>query len=64
MPVEDCQSDGKPGRRWGGSGKCYTYGPGTGRTRDDAEKLAARQGRAIHVDESRRDPGLIIVEER
>lgn len=41
MPVQDCTVNGKPGRRWGKSGKCYT---GKG-----AEKKAKKQGAAAHA---------------
>lgn len=46
MPVHPCQEDGKPGAKWGNSGKCYTYGSGTGRSRGEAIQAAIRQGRA------------------
>ena len=36
MPLNDCQSDGLPGVKWGDAGKCYTYQPG-----DDAGRAAA-----------------------
>ena len=39
MPVMDCVKDGKPGKKYGVGGVCYT-GP-------DAEEKAKRQGRAI-----------------
>ncbi len=39
MPIQDCQLDGRKGKRWGKSGKCYT-GPG-------ARRKALRQARAI-----------------
>ena len=41
MPVMRCQANGKPGYKWGESGKCYT-GPG-------AKAQAQRQGRAIEA---------------
>ena len=28
MPLNDCESDGLPGVKWGEAGKCYTYEPG------------------------------------
>jgi hypothetical protein len=37
-PLQHCQSDGKPGWRWGDTGKCYTYTAG-----DDASEAAARK---------------------
>ena len=39
MPVKRCSSKGKPGKKFGKSGKCYT---GTG-----ARKKALAQGAAI-----------------
>ena len=47
MPVQRCRRNGKPGYRWGKSGKCYTYTPGSKRGREMARALAARQGAAI-----------------
>lgn len=41
MPVQDCIRDGKRGKRWGKSGKCY-LGP-------NAKALAERQGQAIRA---------------
>jgi len=49
MPVQSCRSEGKPGYRWGESGKCYTYTPGDDASRERAKDKAARQGRAIQV---------------
>jgi hypothetical protein len=36
VPVNDCQSEGLPGVKWGDAGKCYTYEPG-----DEAGRAAA-----------------------
>lgn len=36
MPLNDCQSDGLPGVKWGEAGTCYTYQPG-----DEAGRAAA-----------------------
>ena len=47
MPVQDCQENGKPGKRWGESGKCYTYTPGDKASLDRARNRALEQGRAI-----------------
>lgn len=46
MPVHPCTEDGKPGAKWGDSGKCYTYGAGTGRTRGEAIRAAINQATA------------------
>ena len=41
MPTQNCSKNGRKGRKYGKSGKCYT-----GR---NAESRAARQGRAIRA---------------
>ena len=41
MPLERCEAEGKPGWRWGKTGKCYGYAKG-----DKAGSLAAKK-RAI-----------------
>jgi len=52
MPVESCRIEGKPGYRWGKSGKCYTYTPGNEQSRNRAKDKAAKQGRAIQVNKA------------
>ena len=47
MPVKDCQDTGKPGLKWGDSGKCYTYTPNNEGSRRRAKKSAITQGIAI-----------------
>jgi len=54
MPVQKCKSEGKPGFKWGESGKCYTYSPGNESSRKAARKKAAEQGRAIKASQKRR----------
>lgn len=49
MPVQRCQSNGKPGFKWGQSGKCYTYTPGNKASRERAKASAAAQGRAVRA---------------
>ena len=49
MPVQSCRDGGKPGYRWGESGKCYVYTPNNEASRKAARAKAARQGRAIQV---------------
>ena len=44
MPVKDCQDNGKPGMKWGDSGKCYTYDPKNEGSRRNAKKEAIAQG--------------------
>lgn len=46
MPVEDCTKNGKKGKRFGSSGKCYT---GKGAT-----SKAKKQGRAIKAGSKKR----------
>lgn len=45
MPVKPCSSGGKPGKKYGDSGKCYT---GKG-----AQARAAKQGRAVQASQAR-----------
>jgi len=47
MPIKDCQDNGKPGLKWGDSGKCYTYDPNNEGSRRNAKKEAIAQGLAI-----------------
>lgn len=49
MPIKKCTSDGKPGYKWGDSGKCYTYTPNNESSRKRAEENAKKQGRAIET---------------
>jgi hypothetical protein len=39
MPIQSCTSNGKPGKKYGKSGKCYTG--------SDAKKKAIKQAQAI-----------------
>ena len=48
MPVQRVVTkDGKPGFRWGQSGKVYKYTPGNKASRERARKKAEKQGRAV-----------------
>lgn len=47
MPLNDCQSDGLPGVKWGDAGKCYTYQPGDEAGREAAVAKALAQAVAI-----------------
>lgn len=47
MPVKECESNGKPGLKWGDSGKCYTYTAKDEVSRNKARKSAIIQGIAI-----------------
>lgn len=49
MPVQKCQSSGRPGYKWGESGKCYTYAPGDRASRLRAKRKAEEQGRAART---------------
>lgn len=49
MPVQRCQSDGKPGYKWGASGHCYTYTAGNKESREEARHKAEQQGAAIQL---------------
>jgi hypothetical protein len=49
MPVQPCQSDGKPGYKWGESGACYAYTPGDEASASRARASAERQGRAARA---------------
>lgn len=53
MPVMSCTSDGKPGFKYGESGKCYTYTNGDKRGTDLARAKANKQGRAIEANRKR-----------
>lgn len=47
MPVKACQSNGKPGFKYGDEGKCYTYTKGNAASKNRAYDKAVAQGRAI-----------------
>lgn len=47
MPVQACSLDGKPGFRWGTSGKVYQYTPGDEAGAAEAKRKAYVQGYAI-----------------
>jgi len=47
MPVMRCQENGKPGYKYGESGKCYTYTPGNLKDEKQAKEKAIQQGLAI-----------------
>lgn len=52
MPVKKCQKDGKPGYKYGDSGKCYTYESGNEAERKEAKRKAHIQGAAIQENSS------------
>jgi len=47
MPIQSCQSENKPGFKYGDSGKCYTYDPKNEGSKNKAKKSAIIQGIAI-----------------
>ena len=47
MPVKECSDEGKPGYKYGDSGKCYTYEEGNESSRKTAKRKAIIQGYAI-----------------
>ncbi len=51
MPVMPCQEEGKPGWKFGESGKCYTYTANNKQSEATAKLLAAKQGAAEHLNE-------------
>lgn len=44
MPLKRCRSNNKPGWKFGDSGKCYTYTPGSKESEKEARKQAVKQG--------------------
>lgn len=44
MPVNPCSENGKPGFRWGDSGKCYLYTPNDEKSMGEAKRKATLQG--------------------
>ncbi len=55
MPVIVCTLDGRPGFKWGGRGKCYTYALEDERSKKAARSKAAAQGLAIKLSQGRTD---------
>lgn len=49
MPVISCNQDGKPGFKWGESGRCYTYTTGNRLSMEAARERARKQGAAIKI---------------
>jgi hypothetical protein len=49
MPIQRCQKNGKPGFKWGKSGKCYIYTPNNKASRERARQRALQQARAIQA---------------
>jgi len=53
MPVKPCQENGKPGFKYGDSGKCYTYTPGNTQSKAQARLKAEAQGAAVRSSQER-----------
>ena len=49
MPVRNCSENGKPGYRWGDSGKCYVYTSSDPKSRERALTQARAQGLAARL---------------
>ena len=49
MPIMPCTKNGKPGFKWGKSGRCYPYTLGNKASKTSARKKAAKQAAAIHA---------------
>lgn len=49
MPVHRTSKNGKPGYKWGTSGKTYTYTKGNKASMQRAKNKASKQGRAIRA---------------
>jgi hypothetical protein len=47
MPVMKCTEKGRPGWKFGESGKCYTYTPGDLKSEKEAKRKAHLQGVAM-----------------
>ena len=51
MPVMQCTEEGKPGWKFGESGKCYTYTENDKQSEATAKLRAAKQGAAEQSNE-------------
>lgn len=49
MPVIKCSENGRPGWKWGSSGKCYTYTPGNAESSKQAHAKVVKQGQAARA---------------
>jgi hypothetical protein len=54
MPLTRCSEDGKPGWKWGESGKCYTFTRGDAASERAARKKARDQAVAIAGNRARK----------
>jgi hypothetical protein len=53
MPIKSCESDKKPGLKWGDQNTCYTYDPNDKISKEKARRKAQRQGIAITISEQK-----------
>ena len=58
MPVKSCEIDGRPGYKWGESGKCYTFDSGDKESMARARSRASAQGVAAYYAGYREDVKL------
>jgi SPP1 gp7 family putative phage head morphogenesis protein len=49
LPIQTCEINGKPGYKWGETGKCYTYTPGNKKEEKQALAKAKEQMKAIYA---------------
>jgi len=54
MPIKRCFLNGRPGFKYGDSGKCYTYEPGNEESKKAAMAKAQEQRKAVKVSQSKR----------
>ncbi len=53
MPLMTCQKDGKPGWKFGSSGRCYTFTKGNRQSEQVALSKAIKQAAAIKASQAR-----------
>jgi hypothetical protein len=53
MPLQRCEQDGRPGWKWGATGACFTYAPGSLSAENIARKNAMAQAVAISFAQKR-----------
>lgn len=64
MPVNSCNSNGKPGYKWGDAGKCYIYDSKDESSKKAAKKKAIAQGIAIgDIDITRAETELNLIKD-
>lgn len=53
MPIQECKENGKPGFKYGKSGKCYVYESGNESAKESARDKARKQGAAVKLSQMR-----------